>query len=567
MLKLSRRSSRRAHQTRALLDQLESRVLLTGAFPGAYGFGANATGGRTGTVYHVTNLNDTGAGSFRDAVSASNRIVVFDVGGYINLASAVSVKSNLTIEGDTAPGDGIGLMGREVSFSNSSNDIVRYVRFRQGTLDPDSSKSGVNFNNSSNMIFDHVSIEFAQYDNIDAVGATNITFQNSIIADPIGQQFSAHAETVGGNFTWYNDIFANAHNRSPLDKINSQMINCVVYNYQAGLTAANTSGVFSWDVIDNYFIAGPSTTSTGNDYYQVPSNISAYARGNVLDGNKDGSLNGSAANTVGSATVLSAAWSSTTASMPTTSASAAYTYDIANAGDSLHRDGVDANVIANITSLGTSGSLWTSQSATGLPNSGYGTLNGGTHPTDTDNDGIPDSWESTHHLSNSTADSMNVNSATGYTYLELYANAIAAGPQPIANGTHTITSLKSNLLLDDPGSSHTSGTQITQNTANGGNDEKWTFTYNGSGYYTIVNVASGMALTSPSSTPGVALEQTTLSGADNQLWSIEAFGTGYIIRNKSTGLVIDDTANSTTPGAGMDCYTCNTNSNQLWLIQ
>ena len=73
------------------------------AFPGALGFGANATGGRSGTVYHVTTLADSGAGSFRDAVSAANRIVVFDVGGYISLSTAVSVQNNITIAGQTAP--------------------------------------------------------------------------------------------------------------------------------------------------------------------------------------------------------------------------------------------------------------------------------------------------------------------------------------------------------------------------------------------------------------------------------------------------------------------------------
>src|SRR5262245_34364901 len=67
------------------------------AFPTAEGFGALATGGRGGTVYHVTNLNDSGAGSFRDAVSVGNRIVVFDVGGYINLTSECAVQSNITI--------------------------------------------------------------------------------------------------------------------------------------------------------------------------------------------------------------------------------------------------------------------------------------------------------------------------------------------------------------------------------------------------------------------------------------------------------------------------------------
>ena len=77
------------------------------AFPGAEGFGALATGGRSGTVYHVTNLNDTGPGSFRDAVSQPNRTVVFDVGGIIKITKEIEVSSNLTIAGQTAPGDGI----------------------------------------------------------------------------------------------------------------------------------------------------------------------------------------------------------------------------------------------------------------------------------------------------------------------------------------------------------------------------------------------------------------------------------------------------------------------------
>src|ERR1700739_2249228 len=100
------------------------------AFPGALGYGAYATGGRGGTVYHVTTLADSGTGSFRDAVSHSGRIIVFDVGGYINLQTAVSCSSSLTIAGQTAPGGGIGIMGAEVSFYNRANIICRNVRFR-----------------------------------------------------------------------------------------------------------------------------------------------------------------------------------------------------------------------------------------------------------------------------------------------------------------------------------------------------------------------------------------------------------------------------------------------------
>ncbi len=113
----------------------------TSALPNAYGFGANATGGRGGTIYHVTNLSDSGPGSFRDAVSAGNRIVVFDVGGYIVLQSPVSLSSNLTIAGQTAPGSGIGIMASEVSLSGKTNIIMRNVRMRQGNQDTQTARA------------------------------------------------------------------------------------------------------------------------------------------------------------------------------------------------------------------------------------------------------------------------------------------------------------------------------------------------------------------------------------------------------------------------------------------
>lgn len=342
------------------------------AFPGAVGFGAGATGGAGGSTYHVTNLNDSGTGSFRDAVSSSGRIVVFDVGGYINLSSPVSVKSNITIEGNTAPGQGIGLMGREVSFANSSNDIVQYVRFRQGTLDSDTGKSSLSLSAASDMIFDHISVEFGQWDDIDAVGASDITIQDSIIADPIGQRFGAHVET--GPFTWYHDVFANSHNRNPLSKDDTQFIDNVVYDYQAAYTAGNSSGVFTHDIVHNYFIAGPATTSASDAYYQMNSQ-QVYSSGNLLDSNKNGALDGSTLGLGGGATALSSPWASTTASLSGQSASSAYSWDVANAGD-LPRDQIDALVIGDVTSVGTSGHLWTSQTQTGLGNDGYGTITG-----------------------------------------------------------------------------------------------------------------------------------------------------------------------------------------------
>ncbi|GIE95618.1 hypothetical protein Ari01nite_30830 [Paractinoplanes rishiriensis] len=396
------------------------------AFPGAVGFGAAATGGRGGSIYHVTNLNDSGAGSFRDAVSQPNRIVVFDVGGYIRLTSTVLVKSNITIAGQTAPGGGTGVMGGEVSFNSAKNVIVRNFRFRQGDLDPVHDNNAMNWLDASNMIFDHVSIEFGRWNNIGAVRASNITFQYSINANPIGQQFGAHTET--GPYTWWRNLWANSHGRNPLAKGNTQFINNVVYNYQAGYTAGNSSGHFLHDVVSNYFITGPRTTSASNYYYQM-GNQTVFNRDNLWDSNRDGSLNGVAGAVRAGATEMASPWSATTTSIPTLAATAGYNEVMAKAG-ALPRDGVDNVVLADIRSLGTTGNLWASQTATGLGNSGYGTLASGTAPADTDRDGMPNAWETKYGLNPSANDAGGDFDGSGYTNIEKYVNGLMDGRYP-----------------------------------------------------------------------------------------------------------------------------------------
>jgi len=351
------------------------------AFTGAMGFGANATGGNGGTVYMVTNLSDNGTGSFRDAVSAGNRTVEFSVHGYIVLDSAVSCSSNITILGNTSSGTGIGIEGAEVSFSGKTNIICRYMRFRQGTLG-DSGESAVNIGGGSDMIFDHCSLEFGQWDSFDAVTCSNVTVQNCIIADPINQQFGAHVE--GSNFTFIDNLWVSCHNRQPLAKDSDQYIQNVIYNYQAGYTVANTGGIFSHDIVNNYFITGPATTSASNCFYQMNTGQSVYSNGNLLDSNNDGTLNGSTVNPSG-VTVLTSPWASTTNSLTTMTAAQAYTYVLSNAGDLPH-DQLDSLVLSQVEKLGkgTSGTgsgtdgpgggLYTSQTQTGLSNGGYGTL-------------------------------------------------------------------------------------------------------------------------------------------------------------------------------------------------
>ena len=261
-------------------------------FPARLVSGADATGGRGGSVYHVTNLDDAGPGSFRDAVSKPDRTVVFDVGGYVTLQSEVSVASNITIAGQTAPGDGIGFRGAEVSFTGSSNDICRYIRCRESDLDSHHGKSGINVGKASNIILDHCSVQFAQWDDIDAVNGENITIQNCLIADPILQQFAIHSETE--NLTVAYNLFVNVHNRIPLAKKDTQYVNNVIYNFQAGYTNGNSGGKSRHDIVNNYFITGPATTDAGKAFFQLNANASVYALGNFEDKNDDGVLNGEA---------------------------------------------------------------------------------------------------------------------------------------------------------------------------------------------------------------------------------------------------------------------------------
>lgn len=136
----------------------------------------------------------------------------------------------------------------------------------------------------------------------------------------------------------------------------------------------------------------------------------------------------------------------------------------------------------------------------------------------------------------------------------------------LSDGTYTITNGFSHLVLEDPAFSTGGGAQMDQWANNGGSNQRWQFTSNGSGYYTIQNESSGLFLASPSSS-GSALQQQSGSGGDSQLWSLKSLGSGYSIQNKATGLVIDDPAFTTAQGAGIIVWSSNGGTNQAWSIQ
>lgn len=251
------------------------------AFPGAEGAGRYATGGRGGTVYHVTNLNDSGSGSFRDAVSASNRIVVFDVGGTVNLKGDVVVKGNITIAGQTAPGGGgITLRGGKIGMGGD-NIIIRYVSSRPGE-NGSSECDAWGGDKGSNSIIDHCSIGWANDEQFGLYSNNqNQTVQYSLIGP--SNCISYHSKGAHGfgimlgkaNNTWHHNMIAHNISRNyrgkstgPIDYVNN-----VIYNwgYQ---TAYGTFGQVNY--VGNYFKAGLSTTggyryvdlSSGTDYHK-----------------------------------------------------------------------------------------------------------------------------------------------------------------------------------------------------------------------------------------------------------------------------------------------------------
>lgn len=555
----------------------------TPAFPGALGFGQSATGGRGGTVYHVTTLADSGTGSFRDAVSHGNRIIVFDVGGTITLSSSVSCSSSLTIAGQTAPGGGIAIIGHEVSFSARTNEIVRYLRIRPGSMQ-NSGEDAINVGDGTNMVFDHCSLEFAGYNNIDAHGNNGsdaITVQNSIIGDPMyngtsdKQGFGAHTEHIGGNMAWYYNLWVSEHNRQPLAKIDTIFVNNTEYNFQAGYTVASTSGFFNHDIINNYFITGPTDPTGANAFFQMNANQSIYSPGNLLDNNNDGVLNGSPIDPGAGGPVLTAPWSPLSTNCTVFSTATAARYDISWAGVPL-RDQIDALIISQIQTLGngpagtgagTTGpgsSLYFDQTSTGLGNNGYGIVSGGIPALDSDGDGMPDYWEQAMGLNYLNASDATAIAANGYANIENYFNWLA---DPHAM-TITNTPVDVDLWQFTAGFTNVSPTYAVSGGSNGvvtltnSHFAHFAPTANfvGLGSFQFSVVASDAAYTNTvnvlvtpaSASPGSTEDLTWVGDGVSNLWAVGNGtnwfdGTNLVTFNNGDTVTFDDTGSNTPP--------------------
>jgi len=340
------------------------------AFSGAEGFGQFATGGSGGETIHVTTLADSGAGSFRDAVSKSHRTVVFDVSGIIRLKSNVAVSSDISIFGDTAPNNGITLYGRSTSFSGQKNVIVRYVRFREG-IAGDRGKCSVNLSGGSDMIFDHCSIEWGRWDCLGLTqGSHDITFQNCIIGEGVDpQRFGSLTDDVK-NITYTHNLWINNQSRNPKAKGSIQYINNVVYNWGVcGLVGGHSAGDHFQDVVGNYFIAGPNSSSHAVGECKPTDHV--YLRGNLVDADKDGKLNGREllpadfGKGENAPTIVVAPSNGSLENLTIESAAAALTNILAQVGCSLRRDAVDARLIDEVKSFGKVGKIIHSEAEVG----------------------------------------------------------------------------------------------------------------------------------------------------------------------------------------------------------
>jgi len=436
------------------------------AFPEATGFGRYTTGARGAAspeIYLVTNLNDSGPGSFRDAVSKEGRFVIFKVGGIINTLSQISIAKNTTIAGQTAPGEGIVLLGAKVTFTGASNTIARYVRIRYGNTTQGQDTSGLS--NGANIILDHMSFTWGTDEvfsiNWDNKGESpdNITIQNSII----GQGLHRHNHSAGGlmqpsegKISLIGNLYICNKTRNNKVKGINEFVNNVVYNWgnfgntyghsesgDAYIMGGDSAGSSDVNILNNYFIGGPNTQNNlTTPFNRGNSNFNLFGAGNYFDNNKNGILDGELVPSdlsgfpTGDINSIKSSPYDYPMKTPTLTAEQAFDKAILNVGASYpRRDQVENLMISDLASKGTTATYVYVQSDLtsqfGFANGGAGHVYGAPAPLDTDNDGMPDAWEDANGLDKNVPDALLVSTTNApYLNIEVYINGLTNQTPP-----------------------------------------------------------------------------------------------------------------------------------------
>ena len=406
------------------------------AFPGAEGFGSTTPGGRGGKVIKVTNLNNSGSGSFREACQASGaRIVVFDVGGRIQLTSELVIKNPyITIAGQTAPGDGITISNHSISV-RTHDVIIRNIRFRLG--DASSGLDAIQLNaccgDVYNVIIDHCSMSWATDENVSTYRAVrDSTFSWNIIAEGINNELHGMGLLIGDDpktkVSVHHNLFAHNRERQPVIQSGTQteIINNVVYNWQNRATQIRDDAYTN--IIGNYYKVGPSWSGDKKGIWFGETTARAYVKGNIGPGRPTdtgdewNAVTGSTANRS-----LTSVVSSGTVTIQ--SASDAYNSVLAGAGAiTPYRDPVDEEIINDVKTG--KGSVINSQSEVG----GWPKMNSSYPLEDSDNDGMPDTWEKSNGLDpNNSEDGNNDKDGDGYTNIEEYINSLIPDSAGVRN--------------------------------------------------------------------------------------------------------------------------------------
>lgn len=435
------------------------------AFPGAYGAGRATTGGAGGTVYTVTSLEDTNQrGTLRYAVNQRGpRIIVFAVGGIINLSTNLRITNgDLTIAGQTAPGDGICIKRGTVQV-DADNVIIRFLRFRVGdeplsgtTKDADA----IWGRNRKDIIIDHCSMSWSTDEVASFYGNTNFTMQWCLLSESLynsihpGNQAHGYGGIWGGSpATFHHNLMAHIYSRTPRlcgsrytglpDEEAVDLRNNVFYNWSGLGGYAGEGGRYNF--VNNYYKPGAATNiraetggsfgrrvlyrifaPDGNDDAQHPANAGNWGEfhlaGNVFDGTSphlnatyQNHLNNvNADNWVGlqpastppngeeSLKSITAFPITSDVNEFTQSAEEAYRSVLNFVGASLKRDAIDSRIIEE-TRNGTYRYTGSNGARGGMIDSqtdvgGWPSYASGTAPRDTDGDGMPDEWETANGL-------------------------------------------------------------------------------------------------------------------------------------------------------------------------
>jgi hypothetical protein len=465
------------------------------AFPGAEGGGKYSFGGRGGKVLVVTNLNDDGPGSLRWACEQGGaRTVVFNVSGIIRIKTPIIVRAPyITIQGQTAPGDGICVAG-ESFWLNTHDVIIRYMRFRRGETWVGRRDDAIGGNPVGNIMIDHVSASWGLDENMsmyrhmyndstpnrveDKLGTVNITIQNSIFAESLDTWNHAFGSTLGGeNCAFVRNLWANNAGRNPSIGWNGifNFANNVVFNWVHRSTDGGDYTAM-YNIINNYYKPGPATPDqskpishrilkpeSGRSKLGYSVYGRAYVNGNVVEGNarvtKDNWDGGVQVEELPDAGKYKdrMKWNKPLPMPEITIIPAlqAKEFVLANAGAILPvRDAVDKRIVEQVRT----GKIVVSDKVVPptsqfkhrrLPVDSYkvgiitdiSQVGGypeykGTPYKDSDNDGIPDAWEMKNKLNpNNGADAGKITSS-GYSNIEVYLNSVVdiKSVKPVTTG-------------------------------------------------------------------------------------------------------------------------------------